>query len=232
LSGFLPVLSAVLRSNSKQEAAFDIMVPGKGITLVDALQETCRDGVSRAAFQNLSRRRGRAGRPGPCAASETASISSDSASASTNSSSDGSISSDRSRTSPTRVIACQILSKRPSFCSLSIGMIITPISGGLRAVNSTSESLLYLRCRGARESKRHQNMYYDSFIQIQINFTEDPSIITNTPRWPGRCFPRSSASSQGRAKRLRDALTGGTYRGLVGLRLKQLHFSDLSPVND
>jgi len=123
---FLLVLGAVLPSNLKQDAVFDIMVPGKGITLVDALQETCGDGASWAAFQNLSPPHRRVGWAGRCAASETAPISSDSASARTNSSSDGSISSERSRTSPTSVIACQILSRRQSFCSLSIGMIITP----------------------------------------------------------------------------------------------------------
>src|SRR5271166_1412495 len=145
------------------------MVPGKGITLVEALQETCRGGVLSAAFQNLSPRRCRTGRPGRCAASETASISSDSASARTNSSSDGSISSERSRTSPTSVIACQILSTRPSFCSLSIGMIITH-SGAHRAVNSTSESLLYLRRLSARESKKRQLIYYDDFCLIREKF--------------------------------------------------------------
>src|SRR3974390_2582829 len=107
---FLPKLGPVLPSNLKQDAAFDIIVPGKGTTLVDLLQGKSGDGVSSADFQNLSPRCFRAGRPGRCAASETALIRSDSASARTNSSSDGSISSERSRTSPTSVIASQILS--------------------------------------------------------------------------------------------------------------------------
>jgi hypothetical protein len=79
--------------------------------------------VAPTGFQNLSPRRLRVGPPGRCDTSETAPIRSASASASTVSSSAVSISSERSRTSLTSVIACQILSTRPSFCSLSIGMI-------------------------------------------------------------------------------------------------------------
>src|SRR5262249_55497722 len=139
---FSPALGIVLRLNPKQDAVSEIIVPGKGITLVDAPKEICRDDASSRGFQNLSPCQRRVCRLGRCAASETASISNDSASARTISNSDGSISSERSRASPTKVIACQILSTRLSFCSSSIGMVITPSGDEFRAPQSTFGSFI------------------------------------------------------------------------------------------
>src|SRR5205807_9920 len=73
--------------------AFEIIVPGKGITLGPRL-ETSPEGTSWAVFQNL--RLGRCwlmGSPGRCTAPDTTATRRDSASARTVSSSDGSISS-------------------------------------------------------------------------------------------------------------------------------------------
>src|SRR5438128_6496790 len=119
--GCVPALGTA-PSSKLEEEDFDVVGPGKGITLVDPLLGMQLDGVSRAAFQNHSPRSWRIDLSGRRAASETAPIRSDSASPRTISSSAEAISSERSRTSPTKAIACQILSRKPSFCSRSIAM--------------------------------------------------------------------------------------------------------------